>query len=399
MDMHDPRVLQAALQAARKALRDLDEDQVPASLRPVAASAARRLPPPLARSLLRDLDRFEWLRVKAADAWAEIGEAEGTEEASAAFLVRGEGWEQSVESAVQALNESDLAGDVARLTAKVRDLEYQLGVEHERADKFRALSVEAERRAKRQSHEISNKVQEARQAERIGRLAAESRLASTGKDLEEVLADLAEADSRITFLREELLRARRSTAGEQGRSGPDPWATRDPVALASLLDQIVAAARPDAVQVAEPQSLDPIPLSLPDGIRPDEGAAIEWLLGQPQPFVMIVDGYNLSHQWRQPLSREDVNHRLARVRRLAVAPVRLLVVYDSHLAGGGQSGPGPGSIEIRFTDEDTIADTEIIRLVGEIDGNVVVVSSDREVREGCPRALCLWSQAVKEWAR
>jgi len=30
---------------------------------------------------------------------------------------------------------------------------------------------------------------------------------------------------------------------------------------------------------------------------------------------------------------------------------------------------------------------------------VVVVSSDREVREGSPGALCLWSQAVREWLR
>src|SRR5665811_511114 len=233
MGPYDPRVLSAAIHAARKALRDLDEDQVTASLRPVAASAARHLPPPLARSLLRDLDKFAWLRDKAADAWPEVAGPVKDDAASAAFLLRPDGWEQAIEAAIAARSERDLAGDVERLIAKVRNLEHQLGVERERADKARAGTSEAERRAKRQSHEISERVQEARQSERIGRLAAESRVSALQRDLKLSVADLTEADGRVAFLREELLRARRSSAGSVHEHGPDVWLARDPVAFAS----------------------------------------------------------------------------------------------------------------------------------------------------------------------
>ncbi|NOY54994.1 MAG: hypothetical protein GXP34_03315 [Actinobacteria bacterium] len=397
MDEYDPRVLGAAIRAARKALRDLDEDQILPSLRRVAASTARLLPPPLARSLLRDLDRFAWLRDKAVGAWPKIEEAADEDAASAAFLLRPEGWEQVVEAAVAARSHRDLVGCVERLEARTRDLEQQLGVERERADKARAGAAEAERRARRRSHEISERVQEARQAERLERLAAESRVAALERDIEQAIGDLAEADGRVAFLRDELRRARRASSASIATRAPDVWSIRDPVALASLLDQIVASARADPAPMQAPEVGPSPPLTLPAGVRPDDGVAIEWLLGQQEPFVMIVDGYNLSHQWPEPLTREDINHRLARVRRLAVAPVRLLVIYDSTLSGGEESGLGPGGIEVRFTDEGTIADDEIMWLSGTVDGNVVVVSSDREVREGCPRALCLWSQALKEW--
>jgi len=397
MEVHDPRVLRAAIRAARKALRDLDDDQILASLRPVAASTAHQLPPPLARSLLRDLDRFDWLRDKAAEAWPTITEAAGDDAASAAFLLRPEGWEQTVKVAAEARSHQDLIDSVEHLEARTRDLEHQLDVERERADKARAGAAEAERRVRRQSHEISERVQEARQAERARRIAAESQVAALEGNLEQVIGDLAEADGRVTFLRDELLRARRVSGASVAALGPDVWSVRDPAALASLLDQIVASARADPVPAQAPAIGPSSPLMLPAGVRPDSGAAIEWLLGQQEPFVMIIDGYNVSYQWSDPLTREDINYRLARMRRLAVAPVRLLVVYDSTLSGGGESGLGPGGIEVRFTDEGTIADDEIIRLSEAIGGNVVVVSSDREVREGCPRALCLWSQALKEW--
>ncbi|NIA25155.1 MAG: hypothetical protein GWP04_06250 [Gammaproteobacteria bacterium] len=394
---YDPRVLGAAIRAARKALRDLDEDQILASLRRVAASTARHLPPPLARSLLRDLDRFVWLRDKAAEAWPAITEAVGDDAASAAFLLRSEGWEQVVEAAVAARSHRDLIDSLEGLEARTRDLEHQLEVERGRADKARADTVEAERRARCQSNGISRKVQEARLAERVGRLAAESRVAALERSLEQAIGDLAEADGRVAFLREELLRTRRASGTSVATHGPDVWSVRDPAALASLLDQIVASAQADPAPAQTTEVESSSPLILPAGVRPDSAVAIEWLLGQQEPFVMIVDGYNLSHQWPDPLGREDINYRLARVRRLAVAPVRLLVIYDSTLPGGGESGPGPGGIEVRFTDGGTIADEEIIRLSGAIEGNVVVVSSDREVREGCPRALCLWGQALKEW--
>jgi hypothetical protein len=400
VERFEPRVLQAAIRAARRSLRDLEEDQIPASTRPVAASAARHLPPPLANALVRDLDRFAWMRDKAVEAWPEIEEAAGDDAASAAFLLRSEGWEKIVEKATAERSGRDLGRTVERLTNRVRDLEHELGVERERADKARAEKAKAEHRVRRQSQEIDQKLQEARQAERVSRLAAESRVASLRRDLDEALADLSEADDRVSFLREELLRARRAAHAQPVARPPDAWSSRDPAVLASLLDQIVASARPEAVPATGPRTEAPQErLTLPLGVRPDTAGAVDWLLDQDDPFVMIVDGYNLSHQWATPLTREDLNHRLARIRRLAIAPARVVVVYDSTLSGGGQDGPGPGGIEVRFTDEGALADDEIVDMARTLSGNVVVVSSDREVRERADEALCLWSQALREWLR
>ncbi len=397
MVAYEARMLGAAIVAARKVLRDLDEDQLPASLRPVAASAARKLPPPLANALIRDLDRYEWLRERAVENWPEIAEASEEDAGSAAFLLRPDGWERILDVMATGMFEQHLASQVDRLTRQVRDLEYQLGVEKERVEKARGEKVEAERRARRESAEITARVQEATKAERVSRLAAESRFKELQRALSDARADLAELDDKVAFLKDELLRARRATADASFPAPPDVWTSRSPAALASMLDQLTAAATVRAV----PEHLEaidsPSGLSLPSGVRPDDAAAVEWLLGQSEPFVMIVDGYNLAHLWTPQLARGDLNHRLARLRRLANAPVRLVVVYDSGLTGGGQSGPGPGGIDVRFTDEGTIADREIMDRAAATEGNVVVVSSDREVREGSPGALCLWSQAVREW--
>ena len=60
-------VLGAALDAARVALHDLDADQVPNDLRRVVAHSGA-LVPPIAKALVKGLDKYEWLREKAADA-------------------------------------------------------------------------------------------------------------------------------------------------------------------------------------------------------------------------------------------------------------------------------------------------------------------------------------------
>ena len=55
-------LLRPAADGLRRALQRMEDDDVPASLRPLADSSARRLPPPLLRRALVDLDGSEWLR-------------------------------------------------------------------------------------------------------------------------------------------------------------------------------------------------------------------------------------------------------------------------------------------------------------------------------------------------
>jgi hypothetical protein len=87
-------VLRRAIDAAREALTRLDADQVPASLRPVVR-ASSALTPPLEALLLRELDALGWLRDKAVAQWdgAKVAlTGEGSDRASALFLLRPEGW-------------------------------------------------------------------------------------------------------------------------------------------------------------------------------------------------------------------------------------------------------------------------------------------------------------------
>ena len=55
-------------------------------------------------------------------------------------------------------------------------------------------------------------------------------------------------------------------------------------------------------------------------------------------------------------------------------------------------------MEIRFAADDRIADEEIVELAAELD-DVVVISSDREVREQAEAggAVVLWSEALAQW--
>jgi rRNA-processing protein FCF1 len=58
----------------------------------------------------------------------------------------------------------------------------------------------------------------------------------------------------------------------------------------------------------------------------------------------------------------------------------------------------PGLVEVRFV---ASADDEIVRLAAGLPGDVVVISTDREVRERAEHngAIALWSDALVSWMR
>lgn len=77
----------------------------------------------------------------------------------------------------------------------------------------------------------------------------------------------------------------------------------------------------------------------------------------------------------------------------------MIVVYDSAVNPEVETGAGPGGIWLRFTREGLTADDEIGRLAAESADPAVVVSSDREVREGSEQsgAIAIWSEALISW--
>ena len=144
--------------------------------------------------------------------------------------------------------------------------------------------------------------------------------------------------------------------------------------------------------------------ALPGGIAPDAAASIDWLLGSDVPVTVVVDGYNVGYMLcdeRAPrAARERMEPVLRRLQKLGAGRLRVIVIYDSTL-GPAETVLSPGSLEVRFSEADRTADEAIIALVGEIDGPVVVISGDREVREEAEAlgAIPLWSQALVLWER
>jgi predicted RNA-binding protein with PIN domain len=75
-----------------------------------------------------------------------------------------------------------------------------------------------------------------------------------------------------------------------------------------------------------------------------------------------------------------------------------VVVFDSTLPGAREARSAIGGVEVRFAEDDRIADEEIIDAAAEL-SDVVVISSDRAVREGAEErgAVVLWSEALTGW--
>ena len=59
VNKHTLAVLDPIVEAAREVLADMERDDIPAGLRKVARSSARTLPPPFARSVVRELARSD----------------------------------------------------------------------------------------------------------------------------------------------------------------------------------------------------------------------------------------------------------------------------------------------------------------------------------------------------
>jgi predicted RNA-binding protein with PIN domain len=394
-----PRILDGAIEAARKVLREMEGTEVPAGVQRVAAYQGGKLPPPLAARLLRELDENDWFRATVA---AQL--EDGSSGPSTRFLLRPPGWWLELADLVtKAEDESGQAG-LATLERKLAAAE--------------AKRTEAVKRLKDGRREAAEAAREARRLAEEAREATEGRFAAEIAELEAVRTDLRDATRRIGELERErrelldaygMLRSRRArirrggeARGHGGGTGGSP--PRDPVALARMLDLQSAEfgrhrARPRAA---------PTPKSGPTiatGVRPDSADAIDWLLRIESPVTVLVDGYNAQFyidrdDFISGAARRNLFGLIERLRRSSRVPHRFVIVYDSALPGGRDPRTSVGGVEVRFAEEDRIADDELIELAAELD-RVVVVTSDREVREGAEEegAVVLWSEALEAWAR
>jgi hypothetical protein len=391
-----PDVLKAIdlpVRQVRKALRELDPKEVPASLRKVAATEGGGLPPPLLAKLLAELDGNQWLRERLVEQLEDR-----IEPTTASFLTRGEGWwldlaAAAVESA--RYRPTPPAGDeVAELRKKLATTSDRLVAAKAERDRLRIELKESQAaRARLVDPDVAG-------AELDALTAENRRLVAALADME---ARVVAADERADSLR---LRAREA-ATPQMPSHPRPRAvgTGDPVVVARRLDTEIAAlatglsladvAEPGAV--AEVGSVPSQPLKLPPGLAPDRPEAVGWLLRLPDAVRVIVDGYNLTYL----LDRVDFHGGEARRRLVSLLgrlasrkPHRFLVVFDSMQPPG--SPARMGDVEVVFTSGEK-ADDRIVELAAAgADLPVVVITNDRELRERVEAvgALSLWGDAL-----
>jgi predicted RNA-binding protein with PIN domain len=401
-------LLTPALKAGRAALRRLDEDEVPAKLRKVSAYQGGRLPAPLVRSLLTFLDDEAWLREKAQD---ELGAYEpdstGPRRASGLFLHRPPGWEFELGRSVGGSLQTAAERRVSELDSLVGDVEAREAETKRRLTEVQAQLAEAHASSDEEVESVRIQLRQVREGDRREAGILEEKIA----ELEaERLSDedaLAELGQMVDSLKERLHRAevQRASTEQRFQSGAgQAWAAGDPVALARHLDMLIRTVEADPELLAFLEPVADREFRLPPGARPDERNAVEWLLRQPQPFTMVVDGYNVAFQLvgeSTRAARDRVNEELSRLRLRTMTPTQVTVVYDSSVNSEVETAPGPGGIRVRFTREGHIADEEIAEIVSTLDGPVVVVSSDREVREGTAElgAVVLWSEALIEWIK
>jgi len=410
MYSHVPNdLLIPALEAARAVLRNMEDEEVPNKLKKVVSYSGGSLPPPLARSLGQMLDDDSEFRSKAVDEWPEADLMEvGPNGASALFLIRPENWEFELGKLV-ARHESDAANqEVASLLVRLRRAEEEAAEGKQRLADLRSELQEAKKAAKKTKKPKSDSKAKKTKTPKPDELARKI------ADLEKAQAEADSAhDSLVGKARslEDKLRQARTERAEAVKKVESTaafgWGSADPVALARHLDDVASVvATGSRVQeyFHETMGFELGPWKLPPGARPDGINSIEWLMRQPRPFVLIVDGHNLAHKIRptaaaDPATRDEIAHALARLKLHTKTVARVVVFFDSSVSQLGDAYRGPSGIEIKFASATSSADHEILTLVDAAGDPVVVVSSDREVREGAESngAIGLWSEAMKEW--
>jgi hypothetical protein len=401
------RLFRRALEAAAKALRDLDNDQVPADLRRVAGRPLP-LPPPLTLSLLKGIDRYDWLREKALEAWPEADAKEvGPDQASALLLQRPPGWVSRLTAlaAGAAGQEARGAGDDLARRLSVAEAAAEEWKRRAKAEKEAGLRARQEADAALAEERSIHKARQATAARADSSLEAEAQRLQAAWEQAGAERDAAREEGRRwrEALAEEKRRRAAAEAALAEAGGTIRWAD-DPLTMASHLDWTAGVTRLPGPAPADEATTSGTALRLPEGVRPDQKAAVDWLVQRTEATTVVVDGYNAA--FKLTTSRDPAAARrrllmvLDRLHQVARGPMRVVAVFDSRL-GPAAEVPAPGPVEVRFTAEEGGADAEIAALAGVLAGPGVVISSDRAVREASERnaVVALWSEALRDWSR
>lgn len=395
VDTHAIRVLQPVIACARTVLADMERDDVPAALRRVAKSSARTLPPPYAKSLVRELVANTSLRESVAEQY------DGTDPDLVAFLAEPETALGSIAERASASREEDEAAALAVAQSRIATLEDQITTSKKRTAELRTTH--------------KKDLDEARLTVSEGRERAEARITNLQHQLDLSQTEIDTLAERVKQLSEELhesetrrgsitARQRRRDNATASDPGPRSDATpSDPVELARWLDAVERRIRPfRAHGRRDPSGADYVPLAIDKGVSPDSGVVLDVLIAQ-KPSRFILDGYNIGGEidatgFSTRRARDDVVARAGRLARKAASDV--LVVFDGPDDDGRSGFRTADGVAVTFS-KGIKADDVIVDLVYDGPAGTVVITNDRDLRTRCtvPGCVPIWSTAFLEWLK
>ncbi|VAW09328.1 hypothetical protein MNBD_ACTINO02-3264 [hydrothermal vent metagenome] len=393
------RTFSDVVTTARTVLRDLELDDVPAALRPVERYSGGTLPPPLAGTLLNALVENEWFRSQVAD------RGPYDDVVVQAFVEQPPGWWEAVVTRIVDSQVASSADEAKSHADRLAAATAQLAEAKRRIDQLRQDHTAAER-AERADDKLEALQRRVRDLEReaAGHAGAVDKVAAAlASARDEVAVLLNERDTAKSDVR--ALKSERATLLRRVEQGGVERDRTDPVRFARELDQLVALAR--SVGSSGPGSSSDSAgdsgadaHALPPGVRPDDAAAVAWLLDHASGTQWVIDGYNLSFALGKAMAdpaeaRREVERRLAKLARLAGSGA-VLVVFDSALQGERAVRSGR-LVDVFFAPSHQSADDAIVERAA--DPGTIVVSNDRELRERSEAkgALVLWSDALVAW--
>lgn len=385
-------------------LESLGDDRLPASVRPVMRFApqrrARLAAGPIAAAL-NDEDFRSRVAAQVRPARAELVAAlEGSdpvaadpvEVAAVAYLLRPEGWRQTLTEAVARIDDENHSAatreeDLERLRRQVEEARAELTnarsrlrqqvseLKADNADLRRKLG--AERAKAKQAVEETERL---RAAEQTVRDDAERQIAAAQTEVRRLR-------SRVDALADETKRVRQSDRAERGEEA---------MRARLLLDALLSAAQGLRRELALPpvETLPADALADPDerpvatggsrAMDPTDPALLEQLLAVPRTHL-LVDGYNVTKLEWGGSSLAEQRSRLLRELAPVVARsgAEVTVVFDGADLSHRPAVSPPRGVRVRFSPADVTADEVVRDLVrAEPAGRaVVVVSSDREVAD------------------
>jgi YacP-like NYN domain len=391
-------LLERAVAVAREGEAATPVVPAPKELQPVLRF--RTLPGPALATVLRLLDEDEAFLARVREATS----AEDLDAAGWLALERPPGWQELLARA----SAPGLADEAER---RLKDLQRRL----EGSERRLALADEELGRAQAEAGAARAERDEVRR----GKRKAEDALAEAARLIDELKEKLGDRDRRLADAQgareareHELAEARGQTADLQAELGRRPPAVAPgerPVdvgrlraaaaeleaataalasAVAAVGDQVPAAPEPAAAVAAEAAPARRRPLRMPGGVVEDSAAGARWLFERPG-VVAIVDGYNLAKRaWPGQELPEQRRRLVGALDALALrAGAAIEVVFDGPADAESTGGRSTRSVQVRFSGG-VEADGVVVGMVGgqPLDRPVVVVSNDREVKDGAHRA-------------